>query len=306
MSEKEEREEKEEKITTPSAVRKILKRFNISSERSMGQHFLVDEGVLNTLMSAADLAADDRVIEIGPGLGALTGAVLEEVPQGELLAVEKDRRLYDILNELFGARENLELICEDALEVDWDLLLGEKGYSHNDYTLMANLPYYITSPLIRKFLEIDLAPDQMILMVQKAVAERITAAPGNKSYGILSVAVQFYCYPEIIDFVPPQSFLPAPEVKSAIIRLKLSRSPRFKPESRETFFAVLRAMFQQRRKMLRNSLSQAAEMDLSKEETKKALAEAGIESSLRGEKLFISEIVELSDAVSKITAGNGD
>lgn len=300
------REYEEEPIVTPERTKNILKKYNIEARRSLGQNFLTDRDVLASIVSAADLDPCDRVVEIGPGIGALTEALLEEMSGGRLLAVEKDERLAGILASELAGSSCLEIIEADALELNWDGLLPEKNFAVNGYKLLANLPYYITSPLIRLFLEMEYSPEMMVLMVQKEVAARIAASPGGKEYGVLSIAVQYYCYPEIIDFVPAAAFQPQPDVDSAVIRLNLSGEPRYDVKDEKLFFGLVRAMFQQRRKMLRNSLSGAAELDLSKKTVKRALKRADIDERLRGEKLSLAEIARLSDELHNILNGNGD
>ncbi len=296
-------------IVLPENTKHLLKKHNINCNRSLGQNFLVDREVLASLITAADLEPEANVVEIGPGLGALTEAILQKLTQGKLLAVEKDIELAGILQQELGSHPALEIIKGDALELEWADILQQREFISAGYTLMANLPYYITSPVIRKFLEMKFSPDKMILMVQKEVAERITASPGGKDYGILSIAVQYYCYPEIVEVVPAEAFLPAPEVESAVLRLDLSQAPDYQVENENLFFSIVRAMFQQRRKMLRNSLSKAREIDLKKDLVREALNQADIDERLRGEKLSLDRIVELSNILNKMlenATGNGD
>lgn len=293
-------------IVLPQKTKKLLQEYKKRCSRSLGQNFLVDSDVLSTVMGAAGIEQAQNVVEIGPGLGALTEAILQKIPDGRLLTVEKDEELVEILHRELGDFARLEIIRGDALEIDWEELLTGKSFVAGGYILMANLPYYITSPLIRTFLEMKYTPREMILMVQKEVAERITASPGGKEYGILSIAVQYYCHPEIIDIVPPTAFFPQPEVESAILRLDLRRGPNYEVDDEELFFDVVRAMFQQRRKMLRNSLSKAKEIDLDKDLVKRALERSDIDERLRGEKLSLERIVRLSNVLNKMLAGNGD
>ncbi len=293
-------------IVSPQKTKNLLQKYQKRCNRSLGQNFLIDRDVLSTVISAAKIDSSQHVVEIGPGLGALTEAILQEIPNGRLLSVEKDEKLAEILQHELGDFIRLKIIKGDALEIDWSEILKEHNFAEKRYILMANLPYYITSPLIRIFLENEYSPERMILMVQKEVAERITASPGGKDYGILSIAVQYYCHPEIIDIVPPGCFYPEPEVESAILRLDLSRGPNYEVENEALFFDIVRAMFQQRRKMLRNSLSKAKEIDLDKKLVKSALEKAGIDERLRGEKLSLDRVVELSNVLNKMLAGNGD
>ncbi|SDL05734.1 16S rRNA (adenine(1518)-N(6)/adenine(1519)-N(6))-dimethyltransferase RsmA [Halarsenatibacter silvermanii] len=283
----------------PERTLELIRKYDLEINKSLGQNFLRDRSVLEKAVEAADLSEKDRVIEIGPGLGALTGFILKHLAGGEVLAVEKDEKLSGILDELLGEDPALEIMTADALELDWSEVISKRDFDRG-YKLMANLPYYITSPLIRTFLEADMAPDLMVLMVQKEVAERITAEPGGGDYGILSIAVQFYCRPEIIEIVPPDFFMPEPDVCSALIRLNMSSEPRYRVSDREFFFRTVRAMFGQRRKMLRNSLSGSPELPADKEQAKKALTAAGIDERLRGEKLSIEEVIKLSEELKSI------
>ncbi len=293
-------------ITTPSGVKDILKEYDININRGLGQNFLVDSNILEKMVEAACLDAGDRVVEIGPGLGALTGALVDALPEGQVLAVEKDSRLCQVLQDLFHQEENVEIICGDALEFNWAEELTARGFGKGGYQVVANLPYYITSPIIRLFLELSPTPESLIFMVQKEVGERIAASPGSKAYGTLSIAVQYYAEPEMIYQVPSTVFWPRPEVESVILRLKPGENREERADNEELFFKIVRALFQQRRKTIRNSLSKAAEIDLSRELVGRALERAGINSRIRGEKLTWQEIVELSDIINALLAEVGD
>ncbi len=286
--------------TTPSGVKSLLEQYDIRVNRALGQNFLVDNNILAKIVESADLRPEDLVVEVGSGLGALTGVLLAEVKKGKVLAIEKDTRLCQVLQDVYSDDETLEIICDDALELNWQELLKKKQASPLGYKVVANLPYYITSPIIRLFLELDPKPELLVLMVQKEVGERIAAEPGGKEYGTLSIAVQYYADPEVIYQVPATVFWPQPEVESVILRLNLAEERKHRADNEELFFQIVRALFQQRRKTIRNSLSKAAEIDLSREIVDQALEECGIDAKLRGEKLYWPQIVELSDVVNKL------
>ncbi|MGM0420358.1 MAG: 16S rRNA (adenine(1518)-N(6)/adenine(1519)-N(6))-dimethyltransferase RsmA [Bacillota bacterium] len=285
---------------TPSGVKNLLSKYNIQAKKSLGQNFLIDKNILDIIIEAADLAADDKVVEVGPGLGALSQRLLAEIPAGQLLAIEKDRKLYKLLGSELGGAENLTLVKADILEIELPTLLQENGYEDFNYKVVANLPYNITSPLLRLFLETEIKPEQMLIMVQKEVAERITADPGGKDYGVLSIAVQYYAAAEIVHIVPPAVFLPRPKVESALVSLDLTNPHPHRAENQSLFFQVVRAIFQQRRKTIRNSLSKAAWVDFDRDTVDQALAEVGIDSMKRGEKLSVQKIIELSNCLDKL------
>ncbi len=293
-------------ITTPSGVKDILKQYDINVNRALGQNFLVDSNILEKVIDAACLESGDKVVEIGPGLGALTSALADALPQGRIIAVEKDSRLCQVLQDLFQDEVNVEIICQDALEIDWSEELTSRTFEEEGYRVVANLPYYITSPIIRLFLELSPAPESLVFMVQKEVGERIAADPGSKDYGTLSIAVQYYAEPELIYQVPPTVFWPRPEVESVILRLKPGENRKNRADNEELFFQIVRALFQQRRKTIRNSLSRAAEIDLSRELVDRALERSGIDSRIRGEKLSWQEIVKLSNIFNVLLAEVGD
>ncbi len=293
-------------VTTPSGVKDILKQYDINVNRALGQNFLVDSNILEKVVGAACLESGDNVVEIGPGLGALTGALADALPQGRIIAVEKDSRLCQVLQDLFQEEGNVEVICRDALEIDWSKEITSRSFGEEGYRVVANLPYYITSPIIRLFLELSPAPESLVFMVQKEVGERIAADPGSKDYGTLSIAVQYYAEPELIYQVPPTVFWPRPEVESIILRLNPGENRENRADNEELFFQIVRALFQQRRKTIRNSLSRAAEIDLSRKLVDRALERSGIDPRIRGEKLSWREIVELSNVFNVLLAEVGD
>ncbi|MCK8826719.1 16S rRNA (adenine(1518)-N(6)/adenine(1519)-N(6))-dimethyltransferase RsmA [Natroniella acetigena] len=268
-------------------TREILREHNLRLKKGLGQNFLVDTSILDQIVEAAELSEDETVIEIGPGIGALTEKLAQSA--GQVIAVELDQRLIPILEENLAAYDNVKIIEGDALKVDFDQLAA------GDYKVVANLPYYITTPILRRLLEEDFNVTDIFVMVQKEVAERMAAQPGEKSYGVLSFGVQYYTQAEIQFKVPSSVFIPQPKVESAVIGLKLLEQPRVEVIDEDFFFKVIRASFQQRRKMIRNSLSKAANINLSREVVEQALEEVGIDSRIRGEKLSLEEFASLSN-----------
>lgn len=285
---------------SPTGLKSLLKKHDLYAKKSFGQNFLVDSNILDIIIESASLKEDENVIEVGPGLGALTLRILKEIPDGQLLAVEKDRELCAILEEELSEFDNFSLLEADILEYDLEEQLKAKNYKDLDYKLMANLPYNITSPLIRLFLERETRPEKMVLMVQREVAERIVAEPGGKDYGTLSIAVQYYAEAEIQHYISPEVFIPRPRVESAIITLDLKNPHPERADDEDIFFKVVRAMFQQRRKIIRNSLSKAAQVDFPRDIVDEALASAEIDPKIRGEKLSIQRVIRLSNELAKL------
>ncbi|MFN2364008.1 MAG: 16S rRNA (adenine(1518)-N(6)/adenine(1519)-N(6))-dimethyltransferase RsmA [Halarsenatibacteraceae bacterium] len=285
---------------SPTGLKSLLKKHDLYAKKSFGQNFLVDGNILDIIIESAGLEKNDKVIEVGPGLGALTVRILEEISAGELLAVEKDRELCSILENELSEYANFSLIEADILEYDLEELLRARNFKDLDYKLMANLPYNITSPLIRLFLERETRPEKMVLMVQREVAERIVAEPGGKDFGTLSIAVQYYAEAEIVHYISPEVFIPQPRVESAIITLDLKNPHPERADNEDIFFKVVRAMFQQRRKIIRNSLSKAAQVDFPRDIVDEALARAEIDPKIRGEKLSIQRVIKLSNELAKL------
>ncbi|AZR74439.1 16S rRNA (adenine(1518)-N(6)/adenine(1519)-N(6))-dimethyltransferase [Anoxybacter fermentans] len=281
----------EKVISTPGKTREILQKFNLQPNKALGQNFLIDNNILNKIIKAGEVTKKDHVIEIGPGIGSLTQRLAEMA--GKVTVIEKDRRLIPVLKEILHMYDNINYIEDDVLKVDWSKIIGPG----EKIKVIANLPYYITTPIIMGLLENCLPVDIMVFMVQKEVAERMVAEPGGKDYGALSIAVQFYSKAEIVAIVPPTVFIPRPKVNSAIIKLTRLEKPAVDVLSEEIFFKVVKASFQQRRKTLGNSLSRSSELPLSKVEIKEALKVAGIDPSLRGEKLRIEDFGRLSDEI---------
>lgn len=264
----------------------ILKTFGIHTSKKLGQNFLISEHVVDDIVAAAGLTAGDSVLEIGPGIGTLTQALAET--GAKITAVELDRRLVDVLGKTLEGYENVRVVHGDILKIDLQELMGD-----GPYKVVANLPYYITTPIIMGLLEQRLPVTRLVTMVQKEVAERMVAAPGGKDYGALSVAVQYYTEAKIEFIVPPSSFIPAPAVESAVISCAVRPAPPVAVKSEEAFFRVVKGAFAQRRKTLANALKSAG---LPAGSLPEILAAAGVDGIRRGETLSIAEFAAVADA----------
>ena len=265
----------------------LLRRFGLRARKGLGQHFLIDDSVLGLIVSAAELTPDDVVIEVGPGLGVLTRELARQA--GRVIAIELDNKLANILKQTLASFDNVSIVNGDILKLDPADLLREYCPELKSYKVVANLPYYITSPVLRHFLEASIKPQTMVVMVQKEVAEEIAAKPGRMS--LLSVSVQLYGKPEIIDYVPAESFYPAPEVDSAILKIALYPEPAVEITDIEGFFTVVRAGFTASRKQMGNSLAQG--LGLPKAEALALLEKTGITSQRRAETLTLEEWARL-------------
>lgn len=266
-------------------ARQLLRRYGIRAKKGLGQHFLVDPNVLDRILEAAEVTPRDTVIEVGPGLGLLTQALAAHA--GRVIAVELDRRMVAVLGETLAGRSNVEIVPADILQVDPAQLAG------GPYLVVANLPYYITSPILRHFLEAARPPTRLVIMVQKEVADRIVAKPGALS--LLAVSVQVYGTPRIVAVVPPSAFLPAPDVASAVLRIDVHAEPLIAPQEREWFFKVVSAGFSQPRKQLHNALAQA--LWFPPGGAAAALEAAGIDPTRRAQTLSIAEWQRLARAI---------
>ena len=290
-----------------TSIRDLIRIYNLDPKKSLGQNFLVDEQHLDRVVAAADLTADDTVLEIGPGLGALTRRLAAKA--GRVIAVELDDRLITILRAQFATQSHVSIVHGDMLKLNPVDLLAEavlvnraqgapaKIVNPSTYKVVANLPYYITSAVIRHLLEASVPPSLAVLMVQKEVAERICAAPGDMS--ILAVSVQFYAQPQIVHQVPATAFYPRPKVDSAVLRLEVFPQPVVTAVAPEIFFRVVRAGFSQKRKQLLNTIS--AGLHLSKDEATAALDRAGIDPKRRAETLSLAEWGQLCVALETTT-----
>lgn len=279
-------------ITT--ATRDMIKKHDFRIAKKFGQNFLVDESVLKTIIDCSELSKDDCVLEIGPGLGVMTQVLCEKA--GRVLAVEIDRNLIPILKvSLFGC-ENFKVINDDILKLNLKEVLRE-NFGSSPVKVVANLPYYITTPIIMKLLEEDINLRSVTIMVQKEVGERLAAEPGGKDYGALTVSVQYRCIPRKILIVPPEAFIPQPEVESMVVRLDSRNEPPVNLMDEKMYFRVVKAAFGQRRKTLLNALS-AGNLGRSKDELKTVLAKNGIDENRRGETLSLEEFARISNELS--------
>ena len=273
-------------IASREVTQHILKVFHLRASKKLGQNFLIDAAVVRGIVEAAELQEGERVLEIGPGIGTLTQGLAESGAQ--VTAVELDKKLPAVLAETLKGYENVRIVQGDILKTDIRELMGDAPFK-----VAANLPYYITTPILMALLEQRLPIRKIVTMVQKEVAERMIAPPGSKTYGALSVAVQYYTAPEIVLDVPPKSFIPAPEVDSVVIACKVRGEPPVTVRDEKLFFRVVKAAFGQRRKTLSNALKGAGFL---KDEVQGALEKAGIEAARRGETLSLEEFAQLADA----------
>ncbi len=279
-------------LSDPKETIAVLQRYHFSFQKKFGQNFLIDAYVLDKITDAAGVTSDDVVLEIGPGIGTMTQVLCERAK--EVIAVEIDRNLIPILRE-DTCREysNLTIINNDVLKTDIAALAGERG--GRPLKVVANLPYYITTPIVMGLLEKHIPVDNITVMVQREVAERMQAGPGSKDYGALSLAVQYYAETYIAAYVPPNCFMPRPNVGSAVIRLTLRDKPAVQVKDEKKLFAVIRAAFSQRRKTLVNGLANSDEVSCTKEEAAAILAELGLPEAVRGEALTLGQFAAISD-----------
>ncbi|WP_053954858.1 16S rRNA (adenine(1518)-N(6)/adenine(1519)-N(6))-dimethyltransferase RsmA [Inediibacterium massiliense] len=282
-----------EKLVSVYKTKEIVSKYGFKFSKSLGQNFLIDENILTKIVDGADVGKEDAVIEVGPGIGTLTQALSERA--SKVIAVEIDKKLIPILGETLSACHNVEVVNGDILKIDLHQLIGEKCEKRS-VKVIANLPYYVTTPIIMKFLEEKVPIQNMVVMIQKEVADRMQANPNTKDYGALSVAVQYYCNPKIITKVPRSVFIPQPNVESTVIRLDVLEKPKVVVKSEKLLFRVVRAAFGKRRKTILNALSNSG-LGLEKEILKEILQKSDIEENRRGETLSIEEFGKLSDVV---------
>ncbi|MEC0205425.1 16S rRNA (adenine(1518)-N(6)/adenine(1519)-N(6))-dimethyltransferase RsmA [Paenibacillus lautus] len=282
-----------EDISTPRRTKEIISRHGFSFKKSLGQNFLIDQNILYKIVEAAGLDEDKGVLEIGPGIGALTEKLAQTA--GTVTAVEIDQRLIPILREVLEPYENVKVHHGDVLKVDLHELFRQDFADVSKVSVVANLPYYVTTPILMKLLEEKLPLENIVVMIQKEVAERMAAAPGSKDYGSLSIAVQYYSEPKLVCIVPHTVFIPQPNVASAVIRLAVREQPPVSVEDEGFFFEVVQASFAQRRKTIANNLKSRFFPGEGRERLEQLLQEAGIEPSRRGETLSIEEYARLSN-----------
>lgn len=280
------------RLYSPAVVKEIIEKHGFRFSKSLGQNFLIDGNIIDRIIDGANIKADDGIIEVGPGIGTLTQKLCESA--GKVVAIELDNNLLPILEETLGGYSNFEVVHGDVLKVDLNKIIEEKLEARK-VKVVANLPYYITTPIIMKLLEENIKIDKIVVMVQKEVALRMKANPGNKDYGALSIAVQYYSKPEIIVDVPKNVFMPRPNVDSAVIMLDVYHEPIIKVKDEKLFFKVVKAAFGKRRKTLLNALTSGIE--LKKEEIEVVLERSGIDPVRRGETLSITEFARIADEI---------
>ncbi len=279
-------------LGNPKNTIAILQKYNFNFQKKFGQNFLIDIRVLEKIINAAKITKDDFVLEIGPGIGTMTQYLCEHAR--EVAAVEIDKNLIPILKETLNIYDNAEVIHGDILKIDVERLIQEKNYG-KPIKVVANLPYYITTPIIMGLFESHVPIDSITIMVQKEVAERMQASPGTKDYGALSLAVQYYAKPKIVAHVPPNCFMPRPAVGSAVICMHKHQEPPVQIADEKLMFALIRASFNQRRKTLVNGLNNAPNISCSKQQILSALQEMDLPDNVRGETLTLSQFAQLSN-----------
>ena len=272
----------------------IMNKYNITANKNFGQNFLIDENVVENIVMSSEVNRNDLVIEIGPGLGTLTSLLLEKA--GKVICVELDKKMLEILNDRFYLYNNFELINDDILKVDLKALISNNSQFEN-VKVVANLPYYITTPIIMKLLENKLDLRSITVMVQKEVAQRLVETPGGKETGAITYSINYYTDPELVLDVSKDSFIPSPKVDSAVIKLNILKQPKIQVTNEELFFKVIKCAFMQKRKTLVNSLSNSGIS--SKETLENILNELGIDTRIRAEQLSLEQFGYLSDKLDK-------
>ena len=283
-----------DRLSSHRATKEIVNKHNFKFSKSLGQNFLIDDNVIDKILEGSRLSETDKIIEVGPGIGTLTREMGKTAQK--VVAIEIDKTLIPILEETLADLENVEVVNEDILKVDIQGLINEK-LDGGPVKLIANLPYYITTPIVMKFLEEDIPVTDIVVMVQKEVADRMNAKPSTKDYGALSVAVQYYCDTEIVAKAPRHMFVPQPNVDSIVIGLHVRSEKKYEVDNEEIFFKTVKASFGQRRKTLLNSLGGLG--FLTKDQIKEALQAANIDAKRRGETLSIDEFANLANEINK-------
>ena len=286
------------KLANPQNTIEAIKKYNFAFQKKFGQNFLIDTHVLEKIVTAAGVTKDDLVLEIGPGIGSMTQYLCEHAR--EVIAVEIDTALIPILKETLADYDNVTVINKDILKVDIKELAVERNQGR-PIKVVANLPYYITTPIIMGLFESHVPIDNITVMVQKEVADRMQVGPGTKDYGALSLAVQYYAEPYIVANVPPNCFIPRPNVGSAVIRLTTHKEIPIQVDDEKLMFRLIRASFNQRRKTLVNGLNNSPEIHLSKDVIAKAIEELGVSPTIRGEALDLQQFAELSNIICRLS-----
>ena len=285
-----------EKLSNPQRTIEVIKKYEFCFQKKFGQNFLIDGHVLDKIIAGAGVTKDDMVLEIGPGIGTMTQYLAEAA--GKVVAVEIDRNLLPILQETLADYDNVKVIHADVLSLDLEKLVQEEN-GGRPIKVVANLPYYITTPSIMALFEQHVPLANVTVMVQKEVAARMKSGPGSKDYGALSLAVQYYAEPYIVANVPCNCFMPRPNVDSAVIRLTRYEEPPVQVKDEKMLFKIIRASFNQRRKTLQNGLNNSSELNFTKDQIAAAIAEAGFSPSVRGEALTLEQFAKLTDILLK-------
>ena len=285
-----------EKLSNPQRTIEVIKKYEFCFQKKFGQNFLIDGHVLDKIIAGAGVTKDDMVLEIGPGIGTMTQYLAEAA--GKVVAVEIDRNLLPILQETLADYDNVKVIHADVLSLDLEKLVQEEN-GGRPIKVVANLPYYITTPIIMALFEQHVPLANVTVMVQKEVAARMKSGPGSKDYGALSLAVQYYAEPYIVANVPCNCFMPRPNVDSAVIRLTRYEEPPVQVKDEKMLFKIIRASFNQRRKTLQNGLNNSSELNFTKDQIAAAIAEAGSSPSVRGEALTLEQFAKLTDILLK-------
>ena len=283
-------------LGNPQNTIEVLQKYDFKFQKKFGQNFLIDTHVLDKIIRAANITKDDMVIEIGPGIGTMTQYLAEAA--GKVIAVEIDKNLIPILEETLGDYDNVRVINEDVLKVDLKKIADEEN-AGRPVKVVANLPYYITTPIIMGLFENEVPLESITVMVQKEVADRMQTGPGSKDYGALSLAVQYYAKPYIVANVPPNCFMPRPSVGSAVIRLTRHEKPPVEVKNEKLMFEIIRASFNQRRKTLANGLNNSDKLQFSKEKITEVIEQLGKGASVRGEALTLEEFAKLTNLLSE-------
>lgn len=283
-------------LGSPSATREVINKYSFAFQKKFGQNFLIDSNILENIVGAAEITKEDFVLEIGPGIGTMTQYLCEAARQ--VVAVEIDKMLIPILQDTLSEYDNVEVINEDVLKVDIKSLAEEKNCGR-PIKVVANLPYYITTPIIMGLFESGVPIESITIMVQKEVADRMQTGPGTKDYGALSLAVQYYANAKVMLNVSAQCFMPRPNVDSAVIKLIRHKTPTVDVQDEKLMFKIIRASFNQRRKTLVNGLKNSSELSFSKEQIVEAIANIGKAETIRGETLTLEEFAQLSNELGK-------
>ncbi|GEN89341.1 16S rRNA (adenine(1518)-N(6)/adenine(1519)-N(6))-dimethyltransferase RsmA [Oceanobacillus sojae] len=284
-------------IATPSRTKELLNKYGFAFKKSLGQNFLIDVNVLENIIHQAGITKETGAIEIGPGMGALTEQLA--IHADRVVAFEIDQRLLPILEETLADYDNVEVILEDILKANVDEVIRKHFEEGQDIHVVANLPYYITTPILMKLVRDRLPVTSLTVMIQKEVADRMAAVPNTKSYGSLSIAVQYYTEAKVVLNVPKQVFMPQPNVDSSVLKLVMRKEPPVQVDNEDFFFELIQASFAQRRKTLRNNLNRFLQEKLEKHQVEALLEEASIDGGRRGETLTIEEFADLANIVYK-------